>query len=431
MFEPIALGVERRRYPRLRLRDGAVSFQEGERMRTGRLLDIGLGGVGFKYAGAGQYAGRTGEMNIFVNSDLFLLSRVPGKVVSDHLLAATLAPSVPAMARCSVCFRELPRSKVEYLNQYLGMRTHQRAFSGLLEKELDIREERYRSIVEGIDEGYVETDTLGRIIFFNRAMTVLTGYSAEELRARNIRGLMTRETRDRVFQLYRKAEKRNTPIPIVDWDLVGGGGKTVAVEASTSFIRENSRITGFRSVLRDVGAKRERENDLLYRASHDPLTGLYNRDALDVCLSDMMGRARRAGRRLAVLFLDLDRFKEVNDRFGHGFGDELLREVARRLRAALRETDAVCRYGGDEFTVILNGDTWIDTETVAEKLLDRVSAPYTVNGRTIDFLSASIGISIYPDDGADPDALVRQADRAMYHAKQTGNHYARCDAVIV
>lgn len=435
MPETIAFGIERRRYPRLRLRDGAVSFLEGEEMRTGRLLDIGQGGVGFKYAGPGHgsYAGRTGEAHIFVNSDLFLLTHVSGRVVSDSVIGSGRpAAALYAMGRCGVCFRELPRNKAEYLHQYLGMQNRQRAGSGMLEKELNIREERYRSIVEGIDEGYVETDPLGHMTFFNRAMTVLTGFTGNELAGRSIRRLMTRETRDRVFQLYRKAGKRNASIPVVDWDLIGRDGTLRTVEASTTFIRDDKGLaTGFRSVLRDIGSKREHEKALLHRASHDLLTGLYNRDAFDACLIDMVCRARRAGRRLAVLFLDLDRFKEVNDRFGHDAGDALLKSVAARLKGALRETDAVCRYGGDEFTVILNGDACLESETVARKLLDRILTPYTINGQSIDFVTASIGISVYPEDGTDPDALVRQADRAMYRAKRTRNGYARCGGVVM
>jgi len=436
MPETIALWIERRRFPRLRVRDGAVSFLEGENMRTGRLLDIGLGGVGFKYAGAGNgdgtYAGRTGETHVFVNSDLFLLTQVAGQVVSDHAIGARAVMASRTMGRCGVCFQALPHSKTEYLDQYLGMQSRQRRTANMLEKELDIREERYRSIVEGIGEGYVETDILGHMIFFNRAMTVLTGFPRQELTGRNIRRLMTRETRSRVFQLYRKAEQRNTPIPVVDWEIIGKDGASRTVEAATTFIRAaDNRITGFRVVLRDVGTRREREKALLYRASHDSLTGLYNRDAFGVCLADIIGRTRRTGHRMGLLFLDLDRFKEANDQFGHDTGDDLIREVARRLTDTLRESDVVSRYGGDEFTVILNGGEYLDPETVAEKLLDRISAPYHINGHTIDFLTASIGISLFPEDGIDPDALVRQADQAMYRAKQTRNQYARCEAVVV
>ena len=434
MPETIALGIERRRFPRLRVRDGAVSFLEGENMRTGRLLDIGLGGVGFKYAGAGNgtYTGRIGETHVFVNSDHFLLPRVAGQVVSDHAIGARAFMASRAMGRCGVSFQALPHSKTEYLDQYLGMQRRQRRTANMLGKELDIREERYRSIVEGIGEGYVETDTLGHMVFFNRAMTVLTGFPRQELTGRNIRRLMTRETRSRVFQLYRKAEQRSTPIPMVDWEIIGKDDETRTVEAATTFIRAaDNRITGFRVVLRDIGERREREKALLYRASHDSLTGLYNRDAFGVCLADMIGRTRRTGHRMGLLFLDLDRFKEANDRFGHDVGDALIREVAQRLTGSLRESDVVSRYGGDEFVVILNGGDYIEPETVADKLLDRISAPYHINGHTIDFLSASIGISLFPEDGTDPDTLVRQADQAMYRAKLIRNHYARCEALVV
>ncbi len=168
--------------------------------------------------------------------------------------------------------------------------------------------------------------------------------------------------------------------------------------------------------------QRELNGQLAYRAQHDALTGLLNRLSFEERVRHAIAQAARYKRRLAVLSVDLDRFKLVNDTLGHAAGDELLKQLAARLVECLRETDIVARWGGDEFVIGLMeiGDRR-DVGAVAEKLLDALRTPFDVSGH-LSTVSASIGVSVFPDDGRDLDALVRHADTAMYRAKQAGRN---------
>ena len=169
-------------------------------------------------------------------------------------------------------------------------------------------------------------------------------------------------------------------------------------------------------VVAGVVALRRRGADrrLGYLAQNDQLTGLFNRTLFQDRVKSALARARREGGLVTVMFLDIDGFKEVNDRFGHAVGDDLLRQVAERLVACLRETDTVARLGGDEFTVILEGGKRVeDAGQVAMKILQEISRPYTVGTREI-VVTTSIGIAVYPFDGDSYEDLLKGADTAMY-----------------
>ncbi|MCP3973746.1 MAG: EAL domain-containing protein [bacterium] len=169
----------------------------------------------------------------------------------------------------------------------------------------------------------------------------------------------------------------------------------------------------------------EREDDqrrMSYLARFDPLTGLINRFMFSDRLANGIARARREGGLVSLMFLDLDEFKSVNDRFGHATGDELLKQVAERLEDAVRESDTVARIGGDEFTIVLEGNQRVeDAGHVATKILRALEVPYDVDGGQLH-ITASIGIALYPIDGEDADSLLRDADIAMYSAKSAGRN---------
>lgn len=155
-------------------------------------------------------------------------------------------------------------------------------------------------------------------------------------------------------------------------------------------------------------------------ALYDPLTGLPNRKLLDERLQQALATAKRHGGNVALLFIDLDKFKPVNDNYGHGYGDLLLKEVAQRLRTCVRESDTASRLGGDEFVALLPEVEGLhDVEVVADKILHRLTMPYPIAGHTFD-ISASIGAAVYPEDGTDAKTLIRSADLAMYEAKNSG-----------
>ncbi len=171
----------------------------------------------------------------------------------------------------------------------------------------------------------------------------------------------------------------------------------------------------------DITQIREAQQRIRHLATHDTLTGLLNRCALEDRLEHALALARRNRTRVSVMFLDLDRFKNVNDTLGHQFGDQLLREVAARLQACAREADTVARLGGDEFVVMLESLDSTGTRRVAERMLAAIGAPFHIDGQEL-FLGVSIGIAVAPHDGDDPNTLLRKADAAMYLAKERGRN---------
>lgn len=188
-----------------------------------------------------------------------------------------------------------------------------------------------------------------------------------------------------------------------------------AVAERTAELREaNRRLEA------EIAERKHAESHAQHLADHDPLTGLPNRRLLEDRLTQALALSQRNRKLLAAMFVDLDRFKAINDSLGHAVGDALLKEVARRLVKQLRVGDTVCRIGGDEFVVVLPEiKRGADAANVAQKILETLSQPLTVDGREIH-ITPSIGISVFPDDGRDAGALIRNADAAMYHAKETG-----------
>ena len=209
-------------------------------------------------------------------------------------------------------------------------------------------------------------------------------------------------------------QSRNTELEQVRKD-----GSTVWTEVNTCFLRDDARkIVGVLGVTRDITERRKSEQDLIHMAYHDPLTGLYNRKAFMEYLEKEVRYAHRYKSGLGLLFFDLNKFKQVNDTFGHEIGDRLLIAVAERLTSVVRETDLVARLGGDEFTIILKNPDGVFPEVVAKRISEDLSRPFEFDGVVVSFISASIGIASYPEDGASAEDLMKNADAAMYKAKK-------------
>ena len=200
----------------------------------------------------------------------------------------------------------------------------------------------------------------------------------------------------------------------------GGGERYICVSGEPMFDAGGSFL-GYRGVARDVTAEKLAEKKVFDLAHYDPLTGLINRTMLALQLEQALASARRHERPLAVLFVDLDGFKQVNDTFGHAVGDLVLKETARRLRASIRTEDALARLGGDEFLVLVEDTPGFSVDHAAQRLLSTLIQPIVVQGSEFQ-LSASIGISTFPGDSADADTLVQQADLAMYRVKAAGGN---------
>jgi len=207
-------------------------------------------------------------------------------------------------------------------------------------------------------------------------------------------------------------------------------GETIWCEWYHSALTDDrGEIVSILSFVQDVSSRIQAEERLQYLATRDALTGLPNRLLLHERLTQAIAAARRTGRRVGVLFIDLDRFKNVNDTLGHRIGDELLKHVSRALSGALRETDLLARLGGDEFMVIVeNVDDVQSLGRVAQKLCEAVAQPFRIEEHEI-YVTCSVGIAVYPDDSDDPDQLLKHADVAMYRSKELGkNTYQFLDA---
>jgi diguanylate cyclase (GGDEF)-like protein/PAS domain S-box-containing protein len=183
---------------------------------------------------------------------------------------------------------------------------------------------------------------------------------------------------------------------------------------------EAGRVASILSFAQDVTARVESEEQLKQAAVHDALTGLPNRNSLASRLEHAILRVNRSGDRIALLFIDLDRFKKVNDTLGHAAGDEVLRQAAARIRACVREVDTVARLGGDEFVVLLEADVRPDTPgIIGERIRTAFTSPFEYRGAEVK-CGASVGVSLYPDHARDPESLLETADEAMYRVKNSG-----------
>ena len=204
------------------------------------------------------------------------------------------------------------------------------------------------------------------------------------------------------------------------------GGTRIFVESSIFPLRNGSgEITGFRGIATDVTERRRFEQKLAEMATHDALTGLPNRTLLSDRLTVALELSRRTGNRLAVMMLDLDRFKAVNDSMGHDVGDKLLKAVGKRLKVTMRKSDTVARMGGDEFVVLLPQIPHAnEAAKFAQRILDAFREPFVFNGYRPS-ITTSIGIAVYPEGGKDIESLLKNADTAMYWAKEQGRDVYR------
>jgi len=415
------------------------------------------------------------------------------------------------------------------------------------EEALRQSEEKYRTILESIEEGYCEVDLAGNFTFFNESMCRIFGYPKEELMGMNNRQYTDRENAKRLFHAFNQVYRTGEPGRGFDYEIIRKDGTKRFIETSVSLRKDSSgNPVGFRGIVRDIterkrferilqqeretffsilqkepyGAllintdetflyinpeftaitgytikdvpngrgwfrkaypnpeyrhkaiamwkkdialrkavdrvlsvvckdgqvkeiefkltflddgrvivmlsdvteRKRTEEELAYKATHDLLTGLPNRMLFKDRFSVAIAQAQRVHKKLAVIFLDLDRFKEVNDTLGHDAGDGLLCAVGKRLTDLVRKTDTVARMGGDEFLLLLSDvDQEEDAIAIAQKIQDFLQAAFIVDGHAIS-IGASMGIAIYPDHGADIDTLVSRADKAMYEAKQRRHH---------
>lgn len=247
------------------------------------------------------------------------------------------------------------------------------------------------------------------------------GYSEEEFRRMTLRDIRPPEEIEPLERAIANAPSNESVLISGPWTHILRDGRRIQVEVSSHSIRFEGRDARF-SLVQDVTERQQLHQQLLHQAHHDMLTGLPNRLLLLDRMEQALASATRRSRKVAVICLDLDRFKQINDTYGHAIGDLCLKEMADRLRSRLRSTDTVARSGGEEFTIVA-GDlgTVADAERIADDLLQATRKPFVADQYPID-LTASFGIALYPDHGSDASALWRNADAAMYRVKRSGGN---------
>jgi len=281
------------------------------------------------------------------------------------------------------------------------------------------------AVFEHTNDAIVITNADDTIVAVNNAFSVITGYRPDEVIGKHPRLLKSERQGDEFYRdLWHSLEQTGKWQGEV-WDRRKSGAPFPAWESITAVKDHSGKVTDYISVFSDITNIKESEEKLLQLAYHDPLTGLPNRLLFNDRMTQAIAHAKRHCARAALLLLDLDRFKFINDTLGHAAGDQLLQAVGTRLKAAIREEDTVARLGGDEFAIILTQlEHADDAALLAQKLTRLVSEPIHIEDQVLT-VSTSIGIGIYPDDAPDPAALSKAADMAMYGAKDHGgNSYA-------
>ncbi len=280
-------------------------------------------------------------------------------------------------------------------------------------------------VFENVSEGVMLTDRNQSILYVNPSFTELTGYGAEEvLGARPSMlssGWHNKEFYDRMWSEINHTGKWHGEI----WNKKKNG-TLYAEELSISAVKDASgEITHYVAIFNDITVRKDLEAKIHYQAQHDILTGLPNRLLLQDRIVQAIQHVQNSNRKAGVLFIDLDRFKRINDSLGHSVGDKLLQAIGERLKQCIRASDTVARIGGDELIVLLpNVLSEDDCKRVAEKIIHVMGKPILIEGNEL-YVTCSIGISMCPADGSDPDTLIQKADSAMYRAKMSGRNKYR------
>jgi diguanylate cyclase (GGDEF)-like protein/PAS domain S-box-containing protein len=289
-----------------------------------------------------------------------------------------------------------------------------------VERALRESEARYRLMAENSTDIISRTTTSGVILYASDASRRLLGYDPADLVGKPIYEFMHPDDREETRHLSFLINE-TTPTTYT-YRLIKKSGAAVWFETTSRAVRNPStkEVDEFISVSRDITERKIVEEQIEHQAYHDALTGLPNRRLFRDRLTIALAHARRMDTPLAVVFLDLDRFKDVNDSLGHSFGDELLKAIAIRLKTALRQEDSIARMGGDEFTILIaNLKTPNDAAKIAQKILEVVAQPLRIEGTEV-FITTSVGIALFPNDGDTAEALLKNADHAMYRAKEAG-----------
>jgi diguanylate cyclase (GGDEF)-like protein/PAS domain S-box-containing protein len=305
---------------------------------------------------------------------------------------------------------------------YQGQRAVLTTFTPINQMKLmEQRLELWARVFEASSEGIMIVDPQGRIVDVNRAVCRSANLDLDDLLGMNPGFLLDNSNPPGFFAAITDAALKLGTWQGETW-LKRKGREPYPAWLVLNAVRDTQgQVSHYIAISLDISERKKNEQRIAYMAQHDALTGLPNRSLCQERLQMAIEQASRSGQKVAVLFVDLDRFKNINDSLGHHVGDGLLRSIASRLLNAVRQGDTVARLGGDEFVVILNGIADVEEigKIVDQRLISLIRKPHHVDGAELH-ISCSVGVAVYPDDGSDIDRLMRHADVAMYQAKNSG-----------
>lgn len=387
------------------LRDGNVTF---------------INQTGIKLLGLKDSSDAIGNAFVdYVEADYrFLVEAGWGLLAEEDFLPLKLHRTDSTLFEAEMRVRRVPSPDELFLVEARDISRFVRSAEALRE-----REERLQGVLASVAEGIITVNEQGLIETANPAVDRMFGYGKGKLIRQHIGTLMgegMRHQHDNMLETYLSGGSKLMGRAV---ESMGrrADGSLFPLEISVSELR-HGKARLFTGILRDISERKENEDRIKRLAHHDSLTGLPNRNLLNDRITHALARVRRHGGRMAVLYVDLDRFKPINDTLGHEAGDAVLKEVAQRLTTCIRGSDTVSRVGGDEFVVVVEEVARPgEAAMVARKIISSLSTPVFYQDHACQ-IGASIGIAIFPDDGATMDEVSKAADVAMYRVKHSGRN---------
>lgn len=324
--------------------------------------------------------------------------------------------SIRTVQENGAIYRDAAGQPVRMIGTVQDVTDDVRRDAALRESEL-----KYRRLHESMTDAYVQVDMAGRLVEWNPAYQAMLGHDAQELAGKTYGDLTPTQWHAMESRIVEEQILARGHSDIYEKEYLRKDGTVFPVELRTYLLRDDEgRATGMWAIVRDISERKAAEARIASLAYYDPLTGLPNRTLFSDRLQQALAKARRDNGRAALLFVDLDKFKPVNDTYGHAVGDQLLKQIARHIQSCMRASDSVSRIGGDEFVVLLPELKSVDDAIgVADKIHQVLREPMTVGDYRLE-ISSSIGVAIYPEHGHDEVSLMKHADDAMYRAKQAG-----------